>query len=425
MKQNGESLYLFSPISFILEGAPKICLTKERNTMFSRISQDTRLLASLFLPFFLIHCVEFLYLTYGSLLQSYKFSSETIGWILGIYFLSAMLSRPLGGWLLENFGIRRMLIWSGMLSFMGCSLLFYTQSATLLIIGRVISGAGFGIYSTGLFSHQAICVSEKMRGAMFSLLVVGGILPIGTITPLGEWLLLKSQNTLFLAIGPILSLVCCFLGGRVCITTKGEINSGDEKSWGTYSELFSSRSFQFLVLTGTIIALVDALIINFSLLAIEKKLVASYFFVSVSVSAALVRLAGSQLLNVLPRVVLLAPCGILMTCSVIMASFFPTNSVFVVAGILFGIGIGAGWPMYHSLIGDLLDPTLLPKSTSTALLLYDAGFFVTPLIVGYFLPHFGTSWTFVIISLVVGGDLILLEVFYWFPLYRKLNRVPQ
>jgi MFS family permease len=392
--------------------------------MFTRISQDVKLLASLFLPFFLIHCVMFIYLTYGNLLQNYKFSPETMGWILGIYFLSAMLSRPLGGWLLENFGIRRILVWSGMLSFIGCSLLFYNKSIALLIIGRIISGVGFGIYSTGLFSHKAICVSEKMRGAMFSLLVVGGILPMGTITPLGEWLLLKSQYTQYLAVGPILSLICCFLGGRVYLSTKEEKNNCNGKSWGTYSGLYSSRSFLFLVLTGTIISLVDALIVNFSLLAIEKKLVASYFFISVSASAAFVRLAGSQLLNVLPRITLLAPCGVLMTCSVIMASFFPTNSIFIVAGTLFGIGIGAGWPMYHALIGDLLDPALLPKGTSTALLLYDAGFFVTPLIVGYFLPHFGTSWTFVTISLAAGGALLLLELAYWFPLYRKLSRKP-
>ena len=391
--------------------------------MFSRISQDVKLLASLFLPFFLIHCVEFLYLTYGSLLQSYKFSYEATGWILGVFFLSAMISRPLGGWLHERFGARRMLVWSGMLSFTGCSLLFFKQSAALLIIGRIFSGAGFGIYTTGLFSHQAVCVSEKMRGAMFSLLVIGGILPIGTMTPIGEWLLLNSQYTLYLAIGAILSLVCCFLGGRVYISTNGEMSNNDKKSWGTYSELFSSRSFLFLVSTGTVISLVDALIVNFSLLAIEKGLVASYFLVSVSISAAIIRLAGSHLLNVIPRVVLLAPCGVLMTCSVIMTSFYPTKSIFIAAGILFGIAIGAGWPMYHSLIGDLLNPSLRPKGTSTALLLYDAGFFTTPLIVGYLLPHFGTSWTFVAISVAVGGVLLLLEVFYWLPLYCKLKRL--
>ena len=390
--------------------------------MFAKMSQDAKLLVNLFLPFFLIHCVQQIYLTYGNLLQSYKLSHEATGWILGVYFLAAMLIRPLGGWLLENFGIRRTLVWSGILSFIGCSLFFFEQSAELLFIGRAISGAGFGVYTTGLFSHQALCVSEKMRGAMFSLLVVGGILPMCTVTPLGEWLLLGSRDTLYLAVGPALSVMCCFLGGRVKVAATVETSGGGEKSWGTYRGLFSSRSFLFLVLTGTIIALVDALIISLSLLAIENGLVVSYFLASLSITAVVVRLAGSPLLNVLPRVALLAPCGILMSCAMFTVSLFPVNSVFVTCGILFGVGIGAGWPMYHSLVGDLLDPALLPKGTATALFLYDFGFFMTPLIVGYFLPHFGTSGTFITISLAAGGALVLLEVFYWLPLYWKMRR---
>jgi len=330
-----------------------------------------------------------------------------------------MLTRPLGGWLLETFGIRKILVWSGMLSFIGCSLFFFKESAALLLVGRAMSGAGFGIYSMGLFSHQALCVSEKRRGAMFSLLVVGSILPMGAVAPLGEWLLYNSRDALYLAVGPALSVLCCVLGGRVDIAAAQETRGGGEKTWGTYGGLFSSRSFLFLALTGTFIAFVDALTITISLLAYEKGLLTSYFLVGVSVTAIVVRLPGASLLNVLPRVPLLAPCGILMSCSMILVSFFPSNSALVVSGILFGVGLGAGWPMYHALIGDLLAPALLPKGTATALFLYDIGFFVTPLIVGYFLPRFGTSGTFASIALVAGGILVLLELFYWLPFYRK------
>ena len=282
-----------------------------------------------------------------------------------------------------------------------------------------MSGAGFGICSTGLFSHQALCVSEKMRGAMFSLLVVGGVLPISTVTPFGEWLLLNSHETLFLMIGPVLSALCCYLGGRVDTTTTGKTRYNNDKPWGTYRELFSSRTFLFLVLTGTIIGLVDALMISLSLLSAEKGIAASYFLASLSIAAVTVRLAGSPVLNVIPRVALFAPCGILMACSMIIVSFFPARSVFIVSGALFGIGIGAGWPMYHSLIGDLLDGPLLPKGSATALLLFDGAYFVTPLVVGYLLPHLGIAWTFVSISIAMSGVLLLLEIFYWLPLYMK------
>jgi MFS family permease len=176
----------------------------------------------------------------------------------------------------------------------------------------------------------------------------------------------------------------------------------------------------FLIITGTIIAIVDSLIITLSLLTVEKGLMISLFFASVSITALIVRLPCASLLNALPRIPLLAPCGILIALSMILVSFFPSNSTLVVGGILFGVGLGAGWPMYQALISDLLDPVLRPKGTATALLLYDVGFFITPLIVGYFLPRFGTSVTFAAIALVAGSILVLLEIFYWLPFYRKL-----
>jgi len=423
--------------------------------MPAKVSQDVKLLISLFLPFFLIHSVQQIYLTFAVLLyQGYGFSYETTGWIIAMYSLAAMLIRPLGGWLLENYGIRKILIWSGVLSFIGSSLLFANESsimlligrafggaafgvyriepATLLLVGRAFSGAAFGIYSMGLFSHQALCVSEKRRGAMFSLLVVGSVLPMGAVAPLGEWLLYNSQSLIYLAIGPVLSLLCVFFGGKVSAAAVKETRPADKnvaadtkavisdkKNWGTYAELFSSRSFLFLIVTGMAIALVDALTITLSLLTVEKGLIISYFFASVSVTALIVRLPCASLLNSLPRVPLLAPTGILMALSMIVVSFFPSNGALVLGGILFGAGLGAGWPMYHALISDILDPVLRPKGTATALLLYDIGFFISPLIVGYFLPRFGTSGTFGTIALVGGGILVFLELFHWLPLYRK------
>ena len=386
--------------------------------MLAKMPQDAKLLMNLFMPFFLISSARHVYLTYGSLLQYHKFSYEAIGWILGIYFLAAMASRPLGGWMLEKFGIRRTLILSGMFSFIGCSLLFFRESMALLLIGRIISGAGFGVYSTGIFSYQALCVPQKTRGSMLSLLTVGGMLPIATVTPLGEWLLLGSQSTLYLAIGPALSLLCCFWGSRAGTATTEETHGG-EKPWGTYSELFSSRSFLFLLFTGTLISLINAININISLLAVENGLMASHFLMANAAAAVLIRLAGLSLLNTLPRVALLAPCGVLMACSVVLVSLFPTSGIFVIGGILFGIGIGTGFPMLHALTADILDPALRPKGASAVLLFYDGGFFLTPLIVGYFLPLLGTSETFTMIAVAAGCALVLLEIFYWLPLYVK------
>ena len=81
--------------------------------------------------------------------------------------------------------------------------------------------------------------------------------------------------------------------------------------------------------------------------------------------------------------------------------------------------------MYQALISDLLKPMLRPKGTATALLLYDIGYFAAPLLVGYFLPRFGTSLTFLAIALAAGSILLILEIFYWLPFFRKSKLIGQ
>ncbi|MDR3255704.1 MAG: MFS transporter [Synergistaceae bacterium] len=393
---------------------------------FAKRSDDTKLLINLFLPFLMIHCVEQSYLVYGNVLQGYGISPEWTGWILGVFFMTVLLTRPLGGWVLENFGIRTALVWSGAVTFLGCASLLFTKSAPLLLLGRGLSGVGFGVYTTGLFSHQAMCASEKTRGAMLSLLATGGIIPMATVAPLGEWLVIGSRETLYLLIGPVLSAVCWFFGRGVRMPkSAGRAETpgrGGKKIWGTYRELLSSRTFVILSLTGMLVSLVDAIVVTLSLLAAEQGLVASYFLAVGSLTAVIVRVAGAPILNVLPRGIFLGPCGIIVSCGMLLVSFAPSNGSFIVGGLLYGVGIGAGWPMFLALLSDTLEPALRPKGTATALILYDAGWFLTPLLVGYLSAVIGIAWTFAVISLISGALLAFLEIFFWVPLHKAKKR---
>jgi MFS family permease len=380
------------------------------------MSGDVRLLLSLYLPFFAIHCAEQIYFIYGNVLQSYGLTSVSIGWILGIFFMTVMAIRPLGGWVLENFGLRRTLVWSSFASFIGCSALLVTDYEPMLFAGRALSGAGFSVYTMGLFSHQAIVVPEEKRGAIFALLVSGGMLPSATVIPLGEWLILSSHTKLYLALGPALSIVCWYFGGKAGASEPSVKRGG--KRWGTYRDLFSSRTFLILSLTGFIIALVDAVTVSVSLLTAANGLVASYFLASASVTAVIVRVAGAKLMNWLPRAILLAPCGILLSVALFVMSLSPSNFSLFWGGIFYGAGIGAGWPMLHALLSDTLPAHLRPKGTATVLILYDAGWFITPLIVGYVSPLLGIARTFQTVTLFTFIALTAIQAAYWIPFHR-------
>ncbi|MDR3355324.1 MAG: MFS transporter, partial [Synergistaceae bacterium] len=259
-------------------------------------SADARLLFSLFLPLYAVHCVEQVYFVYGNVLQGYGIEPQTIGLILGSFFVSIMITRPLGGWVLENFGIRRTLLISSVAGFIGCSILFASKSVPLLFAGRILSGACFGVYSIGIFSYLALVIPEKSRAASFALTISGGILPIATVTPVGEWLISKSMPGSFLAIGPLLCVLCWFLGQRVGPSTQAR-RDDSPGNWGRYRDILSYRPFILLVATGFMIALTDASLVSVSLFAAEHGLAASWFMASSSVAGLIVRVPCSRIMN--------------------------------------------------------------------------------------------------------------------------------
>ena len=383
------------------------------------------MLLSLFLPLFAIHCMEQIYFVYGNVLQEMGISPELTGWLLGSFFMAIMVFRPLGGWLLENLGIRRTLLIGSAVGFVGCSILFvasfeiFRGSVSILFLGRVLSGASFGIYSIGIFSYQAITVPEHMRGAVFAIVISGGVLPTATITPIGEWLLRSSHLRTYLALGPLMCLACWYFGSR--LGRNDEPAKGNRPQWGTYGDLARSKPFILLALSGLLIALVDASTTNMSLLAAERGAVASYFLASCSIAAVIVRVAGARILNALPRAVVLAPSGMLMTLALFCISSLPSNTTFLIAGSLFGVGIGAAFPMFLALISDTLPQPLRPKGTATALLLYDCGWFLTPLIVGYATGTFGVGGTFRLLSVLAFAALAALQFFYWMPKFHAMR----
>ena len=393
--------------------------------MTIKLSDNARMLLSLFLPLYAIHCMEQVYFVYGNVLQEMAISPEMTGWLLSSFFIAIMACRTVGGWFLENLGIRRTLQIGSIVGFVGCSVLFvasfeiFRGSVGILFLGRVLSGASFGIYSIGIFSYQAITIPEHMRGAVFAIVISGGILPTATITPIGEWLLFGSHLRAYLALGPLLCVACWYFGSK--LGTDEAPKRGRRGQWGSYGDLVRSRGFLPLVLTGSVVALIDASMVNISLLAAEKGVAASYFLASCSVAAVIVRVAGARLLNVAPRLVAFAPCGMLMTLAILLVSVVPSGTTFLISGALFGIGIGAAFPMFLALISDTLPQELRPKGMATALLLYDSGWFLTPLIVGYATAAFGVAGTFRLLSLSTLAILAVLQCLYWVPRFRAMR----
>lgn len=386
-----------------------------RIPIVSDVSNNARAIWNVFLPLFVIHCMEQIYFVYGNVLQNYELSPQAIGWVLSVFFLAIMCMRPVGSLLLENIGVRNTLFIGGVIGVVGGMVLFFARSVPSLLLGRALTGASFGIYTIGLFSYQALAIPDEIRGAAFAIIVTGGILPSATVTPIGEWMILNAHTGLYLSMGPVFCLLCIYLARRLDVPVAVEKRGGRRKTWGRYRDLLALRSFRMLVTTGVMISLVDASVVCISMLAAERGLIASFYLASGAVFAVIVRTAGAHMLNLMPRRLFFAPCGLLMASALFLVSVAPSNTMFLVTGAFFGVGIGIVFPTLLSLVSDLLPAELRPKGVAFALLAYDCGWILTPLIVGYFSSVLGSAWTFRLLSLASLSALIALQFLYWVP----------
>ena len=381
---------------------------------------DAKQLLSIFLLTYAIHCVEQVYFIYGNVLESYGFSPQTTGNALGSFFIAIMASRPVGGWMIENLGIKRSLVCGGVMALAGCSVLFFTRSVAGIYAGRILSGLAFGVFTLGIYSYQALVTKPEKRGKFFALTTPGGVLPTATVTPVGEWLFMGGHINSYLALGPLAGAVCLFLGMRTA--SDSAAHGTGEKKWGTYRDLATRKPFVMLVATGTLMGLIDAALTSVSMFAAERGIVASYFLASYSIVAVISRIFGAKLINSLPRQFCVAPCGMLMAGSLAIAAIAPSSTSFLICGTLFGIGIGGGFPIMMAAISDILPPGLRPKGTAFTLFMYDMAWGTVPIIVGYMTPHIGRAASFIVISAVTFIGLAILSAAYWIPRRISENR---
>src|SRR3954465_4918484 len=109
--------------------------------------------------------------------HSLNTTESAVGWVLTAYLLSASVATPIIGPLGDIYGKERLLMLVlGMLAF-GTLVSAIASSLWLMILGRVIQGAGAGIFPLAFSIIRDELPSERVPGAIglvSSLLGVGG-----------------------------------------------------------------------------------------------------------------------------------------------------------------------------------------------------------------------------------------------------------
>lgn len=325
---------------------------------------------------------------------------RTIGWILAAYYAVSMLSRPFVGWIVEKLSFRTTLIAASCACVAsGAGLALSGVAVPFILFFRATAGFSSSLFLVGLMVYQTLSVPEEVRGSSFTLVTVGTIAPLVIVVPLAEWLLKTGRLKLYIWF-PVIPALLCLLVATMLPRYEETIKM--HRNWGSYKEVFANPALRALLPSVILFSVTDAAIISFAGLALEKKLIASFFISSQAFTAVLIRLFGFRLMDVMPRSRLAALSFLVTSGSLFVATFAKSNAALVAWGIAYGVAMGYGFPLHLSLIGDAVSERLRPKATSLVWFFMAACYFVSPIITGYL----ATRFSFAIAYKIIMGCII-------------------
>ena len=340
-----------------------------------------------------------------------------VGWILGAFFFASTFPRPFLAYLVEALPLRRLVFAASFLCFSAGVGIVCSKAVVPLIFWRLLAGLGFGLFLVALTTYQTFVIPEEVRGSAFALITVGSIFPFIVVLPAGDFMLHRGMGGLYIWLAPLMALVCAFVSLTLRPAKRGQ--KQEKENWGSWRELLSLKLVKGYLVSAVIYGLTDAAIISVTSLAMEKDLPPSAFMVPFAWGALLIRLLGFKILDIVPKGILASLVIGVNAIGLIGAALASNNLIFGVSGLIYGIGVGIGFPLYLALVGEVTPRHLRPKATALAWFLLDGCYFVTPIIFGYLSEFLGASGAFRALPIFLLAAASPVYFFCWRSLVKK------
>lgn len=342
--------------------------------------------------------------------ETFAADKQTIGLVLSGYTLLALLIRPFGGFFVDSFPRKKvLLICYGLFTiFFGGYLM--AGSLLLFTLVRTLHGAPFGA-STVANSTVAIDVLHPTRRAEgigyygLSNNIASAIAPALAIYLLN---ITHNYNLLFWlafltsAIGLGINATLK-LNPRELIKDKPKISLDRFFLLKGWSEGLSMMCLSFSYgVTATYVAIYGKETLNISGGS-------ALFFMLLSLGLILSRLVGSRTLRQ-GKITQNASVGILISlCGYLMFALLQNPIGYYGSAFIVGLGNGHMWPAYQTMFLNLAPHTQRGTANSSILISWDIGVGLGTLIGGAIAEHFGYQQAFIASALV---NLIGIIIFF-------------
>lgn len=338
------------------------------------------------------------------------FSTETIGSIIGMFSVGAILTRFLVGIIADKLGYNKIAILGIIISLVAILGYPLTTNSTAIMGLRLLHGIGSAMYSAVALAIVTLYNKEEDVKDAVALYTLGSMLGIGLIT--GSALIIYTnygyKTSISLALlSTAIALMSFLKVPAVKSIAKSNKNMSIKKTI-TEPVVYLPTGGQFLVYVcySLVITFLPLLSIK---LHFEQEL--SKFYIAYSITVVLARFSVKSLnkklsLNTLSKIILL-----LTTITIILMMVTPYfHAMLIVLGLVLGFTVGIATPVFVALITVNTAPQIRGSVMGLFSTSIDLGMVVGSLAVGLLLSHLSYNYIFIPICFLS----IIYSVFYFY-----------
>lgn len=312
--------------------------------------------------------------------------ANAAGWLVSAFYIASVASRPFLGSAVSLLGFKRAFYAAGVLGV--CSSIGVAASGTYFIpalISRCVLGVASSLFQIGLATYQGIAFRPQERGRAFSLIMAGGLAPMMTLVPIAELFLRNNWNTLFIVFPGLIclgaALITPLIPGLDETEPAPKRPAAAKGSYlGGFIACFRIRQLRMAFLAVFLFSVTDASAAFMGAMTAHYGLMASFFLSSNAVIGVIVRLFCARLLDRYPRGAICIFSTSVTASALFLASVSPAGGSLIALGMLYGVGMGLGFPAHLALISDVAPKRLQPQAVSLCWFLIGVAFAFVPLL---------------------------------------------
>lgn len=343
-------------------------------------------------------------------------NDQMIGLIVGVFTFSALLLRPFAGIALETKG-RRFVYMSGLLVVvLSVGTFSFTGNILLLLLIRIIQGAGWGFSTTASGTIATDIIPPKRRGEGMGYFGLSGNIALAFGPSLGLTLAEKISFTELFLICAGLGLVALLLSAKIKFKKVEEL---PEKAIAPKFDFYEKTALKPSILIFFITFTFGGIATFLPLYAAEKNVDGiEWYFLVYALFLMISRTFAGKIYDTKGHLYVFLPGTFLIFFAMLLLSWLHNLFVLLFAAAIYGFGFGTVQPALQAWSVEEAAMNRKGMANATFFSFFDLGIGLGAIIFGMLgeLFHYG------VIYLTAAGSVSLSMIYYLFLLYQTREK---